>query len=43
MHGFVGEPERKRPLARATSRWEGNIKIYVKLTGNLGVVWIYVA
>jgi hypothetical protein len=35
--------ERKRPLERATNRWEDNIKMVVKLTGNLAVNWIRVA
>jgi len=38
MHGerlgayrdFVGVPERKRPLGNPRSRWEGNLKIYLK-------------
>ena len=40
---LLGKPERKRPLERATNRWEDDIKMDVKLTGNLGVNWIHVA
>jgi hypothetical protein len=39
---LLGKPERKRPLERTTSRWEDNIKMDVKLTGNLGLNWIRV-
>jgi hypothetical protein len=39
---LLGKPERKRPLERATSRWEDSLKMDVKLTGNLGAKWIHV-
>ena len=39
---LLRKPERKRLLERTTSRWEDNIKMDVKLTGNLGVSWCLV-
>jgi hypothetical protein len=30
---FVGKPGGKRPLGRYRRRWEGNIKINLKVTG----------
>jgi hypothetical protein len=40
---FVGEPERKRPLGRSTSKWEDNIKMdLIKM--EWGVVdWIHLS
>jgi len=30
---WLGKPEGKRPLARPTHRWEGNIKMYLQEVG----------
>jgi hypothetical protein len=40
---FVEKPEGRRPLARPTSRWENNIKIYLIYIYWDGVDWIYLA
>jgi hypothetical protein len=39
----VGKLEEKRLLERSRSRWESNIKIYVKDIGRVGVRWIDLA
>jgi hypothetical protein len=51
MHGegrsdyrvLVGRPEGKRPLGRPRSRWEDNIKMDFRETGNDGARWIQLA
>jgi hypothetical protein len=40
---LVGTPERKRPLGRARSRWEDNIKMDFRDIGGGGMAWIYLA
>jgi hypothetical protein len=30
VQGFVGKPERKRPLGRPRHRWEDNTKMYLQ-------------
>jgi hypothetical protein len=39
----VEQPERKRSLVRAMSRWWNNIKMYLKPTGYEGVKLIHMA
>jgi hypothetical protein len=43
MRILVGKPERKRPLGRARSRCENNIKMDLRDTWWVGVVWIHLA
>jgi hypothetical protein len=38
---LVGKPEGKRPLARLRSRWEDNIKMYLREIGRGRVDWIH--
>jgi len=33
IQGFVGKPERKRPLGRPRHRWEDNIKLDLQKVG----------
>jgi hypothetical protein len=40
-HGLVGKPEGKKPLSRPKHRWEDNIKMHLKVTGWVGMDWIY--
>ena len=37
---LVGKPEGKRPLRKARSRWEDNIKIDTQEVGQGGMDWI---
>jgi hypothetical protein len=36
---LVGNPEEKRPLGRPRCRYEGNIKVYIKIDEGGGAVW----
>jgi hypothetical protein len=40
---LVGRPEGKRPLGRPRSRWEDNIKLYLREAGIDGANWIRLA
>jgi hypothetical protein len=40
---LVGRPEGKRPLGRPRSRWEDNIKMYLREIGIDGANWIRLA
>jgi hypothetical protein len=40
---LVGKPEKKRPLERPKSRWEDNMRMYVREIGWEGVDWIHLA
>jgi hypothetical protein len=40
---LVGRPEGKRPLGRPSSRWEDNIKMYLREIGIDGANWIRLA
>jgi hypothetical protein len=40
---LVGNPEGKRPLGRPRSRWEDNIKMYLREIGFVGVDWTHLA
>ena len=40
---LVGKPEGKRPLGRPRSRWEDNIKMYLREVGCGGMHWIDLA
>jgi hypothetical protein len=40
---LVGRPEEKRPLGRSTRRWEDNIKMDLRETGNDEANWIRLA
>jgi CRISPR/Cas system-associated protein Cas5 (RAMP superfamily) len=39
---FVGKPEGNRPLIRISSRWENNIKMYIKQVVRIwiGFIWL---
>jgi hypothetical protein len=41
--GFVGKPERKRPLGRPRRRWEDNITMDLIGIGWAGIDWIHLA
>jgi hypothetical protein len=43
LQGFVGKPERKRPLRKSRRRWEDNIKKYLHKVGCVGMDWIELA
>jgi hypothetical protein len=40
---LVGKPERKRPLARPSCRWVGNITMNLREIGQDGLDWINLA
>jgi hypothetical protein len=40
---LVGKPEGKRPLGRPRRRWEGNIKMDLRIVGCGGMDWIGLA
>jgi hypothetical protein len=39
----VGKTEGKRPLGRPRHRWEGNIKVYLRDIGLVGMDWVDLA
>jgi hypothetical protein len=40
---LVGKPEGKRPLGRPRRRWEGGIRMVLRMIGFGGVDWIRLA
>jgi hypothetical protein len=40
---LVGKPDRKRPLGSPRRRWEGHIKMDLKVVGCGGMDWIELA
>jgi hypothetical protein len=36
----VGKPEGRRPLGRASHRWEGNVKMVLREVGWVDMDWI---